>query len=241
VKTHKTIPKEILGFLTQTDTCTVSNAIETFSVRLRNEGFAHRAIRSLFPDLPPVAGYAVTGRIKTTSPPMTGACYYNRTDWWEHMARMPEPRIIVFEDTDRVPGTGALFGEIHARIAKALGCVAFVTTGTVRDVAAVKGTGFACFGRGVSVSHSYAHVVDFGERVEIGGMPVSPGDLLHCDRHGVLSVPIEIAAQLPARIESILAHERKLIELCDSPEFSLDKLVATLKESVESCPLPVRD
>ncbi|HVV46947.1 MAG TPA: hypothetical protein VHC72_17165, partial [Bryobacteraceae bacterium] len=56
----------VLDFLRRTDTCTVSNAIETFNVRMRNEGFIQAGVECMFPDLPPVAGYAVTARIRTT-------------------------------------------------------------------------------------------------------------------------------------------------------------------------------
>src|SRR5271163_1309038 len=111
------------------DTCTVSNAIERFNVRLRNEGFASGAIRCRFPRLPPMLGYAATGRIRTSSAPMTGRCYFDRIDFWEYVARMPEPRVIVLEDVDPLPGSGALVGEIHANMALALHCVGYVTNG----------------------------------------------------------------------------------------------------------------
>src|SRR5689334_20568303 len=119
----KPVSSHILDFLRRTDACTLSNAIERFEVRMRNEGFIHNAARCVFPEFSPVTGYAVTGRIRTTNPPIANLCYYHRTDWWHFVASIPSPKIIVTADVDSVPGTGALFGEIHARIAKALGCV----------------------------------------------------------------------------------------------------------------------
>lgn len=222
------VSDEVLDFLRATDTCTVSNAIETFNVRMRNEGFIHGATRCLFPSLPPVAGYAVTGRIRTTAPPIANLCYYTRTDWWDYVASVPAPKIIVIEDADRIPGTGALFGEIHARIASALGAVAYVTNGTVRDLGGIKDAAFQCFASGTSVSHAYAHVIDFGEAVEIGGQKITPGDLLQGDCHGVQIVPRGIAAQLPAVAADLLAKEKELIDFCSSREFSLDRLKALL-------------
>jgi len=59
----RTVSRDILDFLRKTDTCMVSNAIETFNVRMRNEGYVQTGVKCLFPDLPPVAGYAVTGRV----------------------------------------------------------------------------------------------------------------------------------------------------------------------------------
>ncbi|HXZ32345.1 MAG TPA: hypothetical protein VEH30_08690, partial [Terriglobales bacterium] len=56
------ISEEQLSALRQLDTCTVSNAIETFEVRLRNTGFASARVRCMFEDFPPMVGYAATAR-----------------------------------------------------------------------------------------------------------------------------------------------------------------------------------
>ena len=226
--------------LREFDACTVSNAIEKFSVRLRNEGFISRAVRCRFPDLPPMVGYAATGRIRTASPPMTHRCYYDRMDWWTYVASLPKPRVIVVQDADGKPGMGAFVGEIHASIALALDCVGCVTNGAVRDLPAIKALNFQLFSGNLSVSHSYAHIIDFGEPVEIGGLKIRSGDLLHGDRHGVLNVPVELVADIPAEASKILAEERELTDFCRSPGFSLEELAKRLRQWPGSCDLPWR-
>jgi regulator of RNase E activity RraA len=233
------VSDHILDFLRRTDTCTVSNAIETFDVRMRNEGYIQGTARSMFPAMPPVAGYAITGRIRTGAPPMSSRVYYQNPEWWEHVAALPGPKIIALADIDRAPGAGALFGEIHARIAIALGCVGYVTNGAIRDVTALEALGFHCFAGSVSISHAYAHIVDFGEPIEIGCMKINSGDLLHGDRHGVQRIPIEIAGELPAVTAKIKAHEAELFRLCEQPDFSIDKLSAALRR--ESTKIHNRD
>ena len=217
----------------QLDTCTVSNAIERFNVRLRNEGFVHGCIHCQFPHLPPMLGYAVTARARASSAPMTGRCYYDRMDWWEYVVTIPEPRVMVLQDIDHQPGIGAFVGEIHAEIGMALKCVGCVTNGAVRDLPAVEKSGFQMFAGSVAVSHSYAHIVDFGEPVEIGGLQIHPGDLIHGDRHGVHTIPLEIAPEIPKIAAGLVAEERALIELCRSPGFSLQELAARLKTNQE--------
>jgi 4-hydroxy-4-methyl-2-oxoglutarate aldolase len=232
------LPPEILEFLRHTDTCTVSNAIETLNVRMRNEGFVYGGARCLFPELPPVAGYAVTGSIRTSAPPISGLCYYQRTDWWQHLAGIPGPKIIVMEDLDGVPGIGALFGEIHAQIGRALGCVGYLTNGTVRDLGAIRALGFHCFANGTSVSHSYAHVVEFGVPVHIGGLKISTGDLLHGDLNGIHSVPAAVTDRLPGTVRKIKAHEAELIRICQARDFSIEKLQDALRDSGKWNPQP---
>ncbi len=226
--------------LSKLDTCTVSNAIERLNVRLRNEGFVSGVVRCQFRNLPPMIGYAATGRIRTASPPMTHRCYYDRMDWWSYLASLPEPRVMVLQDADPRPGLGAFVGEIHAAIGRALNCVGCVTNGAVRDLPAVRALGFQLFAGTVSVSHSYAHIIDFGEPVEIGGLKIQSGDLIHGDRHGVLTIPLAIAAEVPAEASKILAEERELIEFCRSPEFSLEELAARLRRTPGNCDLPWR-
>src|SRR5215470_8742709 len=53
----------LLDAIRQHDTCTVANAIETFGVRMKNEGFTNWHVRALFPNLAPIAGYAVTAKV----------------------------------------------------------------------------------------------------------------------------------------------------------------------------------
>jgi 4-hydroxy-4-methyl-2-oxoglutarate aldolase len=226
---NQQVPASILGFLRRTDTCTVSNAIETFQLRMCNEGFVQGSIRCLFPALPPVAGYAVTGTIRSTAPPISGHCYYQRPDWWHYVAASPGPKIMVIQDLDHVPGTGALFGEIHAEIGRALGCVGYLTNGIVRDLGPLASLGVQCFARGAGVSHSYSHIVEFGIPVHIGALQIAPGDLLHGDINGIHSIPFSIADQLPARVGEITARESELIALCRAPEFSADKLEDALR------------
>jgi 4-hydroxy-4-methyl-2-oxoglutarate aldolase len=223
------LPAEQLEALQRLDTCTVCNAIEQLDVRLRNEGFANASIRSILPCARPVVGYAATVCIRCSNPPMEGHVYVDRTDWWSYLLTVPAPRVVVIHDVDRSPGVGAFLGEVHAAILLKLGCVAAVTNGAVRDVPAIEEMGLECFAGSVSVSHAYAHIVDYGQPVEVGGLKIRPGDLLHADSHGVLSVPKETAAQIPALAARLLAHEHHVIDLCRSSDFSLDKLRTMVK------------
>src|SRR5579862_6791711 len=212
------------------DTCTVSNAIERLNVRLRNEGFVSCTAHCQFPSLGPMVGYAATGRIRTASPPMDHRCYYDRMDWWRYVASLPEPRVIVLQDVEPTPGVGAFVGEIHASIGRALKCLGCVTNGAVRDLPAVEALGFKLFAGGVAASHAYAHIIEFGEPVEIGGLKIQSGDLIHGDRNGVHNIPLEIARDVPAEASRILAEERELIDFCSSPQFSLKELSKLLQK-----------
>lgn len=222
--TSNHIDPATLEELRQLDTCSVANAIEKFAVRLRNSGFADSTVRCVFEDFPPVVGYAATLRVRTSDPPMDGDSYYYRLDWLDHLLSVPAPRVLVIQDLDRQPGLGAFIGEVHANILKAMGCAAVVTNGAVRDLEGVRALEFQMFAGNLSVSHAFAHLFDFGGPVEVGHLHVEPGDLLHGDRHGVQTVPLEIAQKVPAVARRMNGEERGIIEFCQSSAFTLEKL-----------------
>lgn len=221
---------EQLAALRQIDSCTLANAIETFQVRLRNEGFAAGGVRCLFPERAPMVGYAVTLKIRGASPPVTGAStYVESTEWWDYVLSVPAPRVVVVQDVSSQRGRGALLGEVHVSILKALGCIGALTDGAVRDVQAVQELGFQFFAAALSVSHSYVHIVETGQPVEIDGLAIRSGDLLHGDLHGVQTIPPELVGQLPAVAARITARERRLIALAQKPGVSVDELRAAVR------------
>ncbi len=210
--------------LKRLSSCAVANAVESLQVRLRNEGFTDGSIHRFTTNMEPALGYAATIRIRSSSPPMDAPGYLQRTQWWDYVLSVPEPRFLVIQDMDPAPGTGALVGEVHAHILRALGCTAVATNGAVRDVAEVTRLGFSLFAARLSVSHAYSHVVEAGCAVEIGGLKVSPGNLIHGDCHGLVSIPDGRAAEVIAAAARLLAEENELLRLCRSSDFSVERL-----------------
>ncbi len=223
---------EQLEALRRLDACLLANAIETFHERLRNEGFVNHTVRCLFPRLQPMVGYAATIKIRGSAPPTADGFFPRRTDWWDYILSLPAPRVVVVQDTATRPGLGSLVGVVHMNILRALHCVGVVTNGSVRDIPAAESAGFHLFAGSVAVSHAYVHIVEIGKVVEIGGLKIESGALLHGDLHGVQSVPLDIAPRIPEVAARIAAKEQSLIALCRSPEFSLAKLRAAVQEEL---------
>lgn len=207
----------------------ISNAIETFDARLRNTGFADASIRCMFKDAPPMVGYAATARLRSGEPPIVGGSFHDRADFWRSILEIPAPRVLVLQDLDEPPGRGAFVGDMHAAILKALGCIGYMTNGAVRELPAIRTMGIQLFAGNVAVSHAYAHIFDFGATVTIGGMEVQPGDLLHGDRHGVLTVPKQIATRIPSAAAERQRVEQRVVDFCRSGSFSVTKLGEVLK------------
>lgn len=223
------LPPAVLTAIRRFDTCTIANAIERFRVRLRNEGFTGPGLHCLTADSPRIIGYAATCKVRSAEPPVTGGAYADRTDWWEAIGRLPVPRIAVIQELDSPVGGASAMGEVHAAILKAFRCEGAITNGAVRDIPGVRRLEFPIFASAVAVSHSYLHIVEFGTPVEIFGLEIHSGDLLFADMHGVLSIPLEIAARLPDLAAEIRKVDQSIVDLCLSDEFSLEKLLRAVR------------
>lgn len=216
------VDDDLVEALKRYDSPTLANAIETFDVRPRDEGFAGMELRCMFPELGVMVGYAATATIRARG---SGQFADHSPALWDLVRSLPAPRVVVIQDLDEPPGRGAFWGEVQSTIYKALGCAGTVTDGCVRDLREVREMGFHFFARGVGVSHAYVHLESVGEPVQVGGLNVRPGDILHADQHGVLLVPLEIAADLPAAADRIVDREQAFIRWVRSPEFDPDRLV----------------
>ena len=227
-----------LAVLTRFSTPTLSNAIEVFGVRPANTGFAGPEIRCLFPELGTMVGYAATVRIAADRPAPPGAsdAAFLRS-YWRSIVETPAPTIVVVEDLDPEP-VGALIGEVNANVYTAMGCVGAVLRGGVRDIDEMRAAEFHAFASAVLVSRAYVHVVDFGQLVRVGRLQVAPGDLIHADRHGVLTIPLEIARDLPRVAEEIERLEREIIDVAREPAFSVDRLAGVWQSVVARSPQP---
>lgn len=213
------------------DTCILADALEILDLRLRNRGYTRPGLRAVTGySFPPVAGYAVTARVRSSDPPILGNSFVYNNDWWPAIPRTPAPRIAVIEDVDPHPGVGACVGFPVAALFQRLGCRALVTNGAVRDLPTLAEMRFPVLASHVSPSHSYAHLVDHSAPVAICGLIIEAGDLLVADTHGVVSIPPEIVPQLPAIAADLARRKKSFVDFCRSTDFSLDKLMNEVKQ-----------
>jgi len=219
----------VIDALRKVSSPTVANAIETFNVRPRSQGFMSSEIRCLFPELGPLVGHAVTALIRAEPQPQQGH-RASTFGWWDYVLSIPAPRVVVVHDLDEPRGQGAQWGEVQANIHRALGVAGVVTDGSVRDLDEVRALGFQFATAHVSVSHAWVHMVDFGLPVKVGGLWVNSGDLVHADQHGVVTIPADLAAKIPQAVAKIEADERRIIELCQAKDFSAERLKELYKE-----------
>lgn len=209
--------------LTAIDSPTVANAVDTFRVRDATEGFASLELRCMFPELPPVAGYAVTCTDDSSTPLSVPGNGYQAL--YEAIDAAPKPVIVVFKSAVD-PRRSLHMGEVMASIMARLGAVAVVTDGGVRDLSGVRENvpGFQMFAAGAVVAAGAPSLIEVGATVGIFGLTINPGDLLHGDANGLLTIPHAIAGEVAAAARRIQADERQRIDASRAPDFSIASL-----------------
>jgi len=201
------------------------NAIESFNVRLHNTGFCRCAssMPFVFEDAPP------TGRLcGHSAPELRGTSdrrrhvLRDRADFWNGILEIPAPRILVLQDMDNPPGRGAFLGDMHAAILKALGCVAYVTNGAVRELPSVRRWACNCSPAAWPFPTLTPTSSRLGDRSTWAVWKC--GTEIYCTETSTAfwTVPAEIAPQVPAAADRLQRTEQKIIDFCRSGDFSVE-------------------
>ena len=196
------------------DTPTVCNAIEVAQGRRGFDGFTRRTMTWTGPADARVVGFARTARIAGRTPPdePPEVLRARRMDYFRAMAAGPRPGVAVLEDVDGDAALGAWWGEIHARLhQEVFGLSGAVTNGVVRDLGDLP-DGFPVLAGSVGPSHGFVHVRDIGTPVDIFGMTVRDGDLVHADRHGAVAIPAGVLPGLAPALDRLLASEAIVLD-----------------------------
>jgi regulator of RNase E activity RraA len=226
-----TLPPEQLDFLRSIDTPTVCNLIEMVAPERRGHGYTVKHLHCPFPELPPMVGFAktVTFRAKDKVPLGEAGYMQKRLDYLDYVAASPQPAVMIMHDLDgEHAGFGAFWGEVQSNVHKALGALGVVTDGSIRDIPMIA-PGFQMLAAAIVPSHAYVHVVDYGIDVNVAGMAVVSGDLIHADRHGAVVVPRDKIDAMQAAADKLAATEARIIAAARAPGATVEAIKAAIK------------
>ena len=228
------IDPKALERLSAWDTPTICNALEVVVPQRRATGFTAEHLHCLDPSLRPIVGYARTATFRSVeASSLPGAdVAAQRAAYYEYVAGPPGPTVVVIQDLDPNPGFGAFWGEVNTAVHKGLGALGCVTNGSMRDLDDCA-AGFQLLAGKVGPSHAHAHIVDFGGQVNVAGMTVSDGDIVHADRHGAVVVPREAVARIPTAVDVISRREAAILAAARGAGFDIDVLKRAMADSAE--------
>ncbi|HEY3129865.1 MAG TPA: RraA family protein [Acidobacteriota bacterium] len=230
--TCTSVSPEVIQELQKYDSPTIINVIELFQIQPCNSGYMNASIKSIFPEFPPVVGYASPATFRGAIAPAQAETNSSFLAHIEALSLLPQPRIVVFEDLDS-PSKAATFGEVMCAIYQRFGCVGIVTSGAARDILAIRKLGFAVFASSTCVSHGYSRIEDMHQTVHVGGLTIRTGDLLHADANGIVLIPHSIADSVARACPLYIEAERIVLEFLRSETVSLEGLRQAFDEHVQ--------
>ncbi len=159
-------------------TCNVSDALDRLGISGQVPG-----ILPLWPGCPKIAGPALTMRLSPQ------ASYSTVIGTLEAIQSSRAGDILVIDNSGRTQVNS--FGGIAAFSARHYGMAGCVIDGATRDVDEMADLHLAVYGRGVVNTSVRGRVgfEGFNIGVELGGVPVQPGDYVFSDVNGTVVVP----------------------------------------------------
>lgn len=210
----------LIEYLKTVDTPTLCNGIELLGLRPHEEGFTPLQLRCLFPEFGRMCGYAVTAYVETVTKtePRDNRRF---VELYRMVEQSPKPAIVVFQEIGAHGDYAAHAGEVMSTIFQRCGAIGLVSDCAVRDLPEVRALGFHYFARGAVASHANFRIAKVGVPVQVMGLVVNPGDLLHGDENGLALVPRDRRDELPEMVKRIRDREGELLQFVRGKDFDL--------------------
>lgn len=218
------LPPAILEGLHAFPSPTIDDALDELGLAGR-VGYASMALCCQFPALPPMVGYAVTCTVDRMPPGSRNLDGLH--ELFDALAAAPKPAVVVLRYVGADVARSCVAGDVICAAYRRLGAVGLVTDGGVRDLGGVRQRlpAFQVFSPGAVVSDgNWIQVLGVGVPVAVCGLTVRPGDLLHGDENGLLSLPLDVAERALEHARLVRDAEAETFDFLDSGAFTLEEL-----------------
>lgn len=195
------------------DTALIANTIGYVDPTPPHEFYMGGSIRCLTPSLEPTVGVAFTCELDSSTPAgQTDTDEYAQQNVGfypqvEAISAIREPVVWVVKTVGSRPDHECVMGDGMAKTLYAAGCIGVVTDGGLRDVRGMLTIPFAAYCRGTTIHHCALRFRSFGKPVEVGGIRISPGDVIHANSEGVIRIPESCLEGLPGKAVRMRAFE----------------------------------
>lgn len=211
--------REIMEALKDFDTPSITNVVATYPedkvhcLGLYNpwygKWYTDQSLKCMFPELGRLVGYVVTCTYGLPDP------NYKRSGnvgpVFDAIKASPQPVILVVKQD--MPGdiknrNGLLGGNMMTSFKNA-GIVGVISDGPSRDIDEIRPMGLQYMLTGVCAGHGTFALQAINDSVEVCGMMVRPGDIIHMDESGAVKFPREYLDDVFERVTKLKRSEEK--------------------------------
>ena len=212
---------ELLEELKKIDTPTVTNVVATYPgnelcLSLYNpwtqNWYTDNRLSCWYPELGPIAGYAVTCTYGLPDPNYSGVTFMDVLD---ALDASPKPTIFAFQQKfpPEIQGKVGLAGGNMTTAMQAIGCVGAISNGPSRDIDEIRPMKFQYLLSGITAGHGAQAVHAVNVPVSIAGMDLAPGEIIHMDENGAVKFPADKLEQVLDNVRALQKEESKRMAL----------------------------
>ena len=212
--------RTVLEQLRDYDGALLANTLDCVDSTPAHEFYMSGDIQSVTPTLGPTVGLAVTCQLDTSTPGgQSENDHYVET--LESMEAMDEPSVWVVQTVGSRPDHDCTLGDGMAKMFHSLGCQGAVSDGRARDIAGLHATPFAVYCRGTAIHHCALRYKAVNVPIEVGGITVNPGDIIHASAEGVIKIPPGAVNGLLEKAPTMRAFEHEAHALVRRTDVSI--------------------
>lgn len=209
--------REELEQLKRFDTPTITNVVATYPDKDYCLGLYHpwygkwytdETLKCMYPELGRTVGYAVTCTYGLPDPEFSGLKF---GDVLRVVAAMKKPVILVVKQDmpEEIKKRNGLLGGNMITALHSLGVTGVISDGPSRDIDEIRPLGVQYMLTGACAGHGKFAVRSVNTPVEVCGMSVMPGDLIHMDENGAVKFPEDKLEQVLLRAERLQQMEER--------------------------------
>ena len=91
--------------------------------------------------------------------------------------------------------------------------------------------GYQVIAGSIGPSHAYVHVTELECNVNVLGLEVKPGDLIHADLHGAMVVKSKYIDAMPDALRLVTDREKPILKAARQQDFNFVKLKKAWEEA----------
>jgi 4-hydroxy-4-methyl-2-oxoglutarate aldolase len=213
--------REMLEELREFDTPSITNVVATYPgaetcLSLYNpwteNWYTDISVRAMYPELGPLVGYAVTCVYGLPDPNYKGGpTFMNVVD---ALDASPKPTILLLQQKfpPEMANKAGIAGGNMVSAMKAVGCVGLISNGPSRDIDEVRPMGFQYMLSGITPGHGAMAVQAVNVPVQVAGMDVAPGEIIHMDENGACKFPADKLAAVLENVKRLRDEEADRVE-----------------------------
>lgn len=213
--------KRKLETLKKFDTPTITNVVATYPEKDYCLGLYHpwygkwytdETLKCMYPSLGRTVGYVVTCTYGLPDPDYSNLKF---ADVLRAVAEVDGPVILVVKQDfpEAVKKINGLLGGNMMTALKSVGTVGVISDGPSRDIDEIRELNMQYMLTGVTAGHGKFSVRSINTPVEVCGMMVAPGELIHMDENGAVKFPFQYLDKVIEKAEYLQDIESKRQEM----------------------------